>query len=124
MVRSKTASVLVLLLCSPLAAETISGTVYLDPPALAVRADFIPAPASVKLYRDGGSAPLAETATASGRYEFTGLSAGTYEVVVDSKSIGKQVWAEQTFGPAGAVCAQTNGTTRTNFFEGACVGGR
>jgi Right handed beta helix region len=125
MARSTAASVLVLLLCSPLLAETISGTVYLDPPALAVRADFIPAPANVKLYRDGGSAPLAETATANGRYEFSGLAAGMYWVAVDSKSLGKQaVWAEQTFGPAGAVCAQTDGTTRTNFFEGTCVGGR
>ena len=124
MLRSISAPILALLLCSPLAAETISGTVYLDPPALAVRADFTPTAANVKLYRDGGNAPVAEIATPNGHYEFAGLSAGTYEVVVDSKSIGKQVWAEQTFGPAGAVCAQTDGTTRTNFFEGTCVGGR
>jgi len=124
MLRSISAPILVLSLCSPLAAETISGTVYLDPPALAVRADFTPTAATVKLYRDGGSAPVAELTTPNGHYEFAGLSAGTYDVVVDSKSIGKQAWAEQTFGPTGAVCAQTNGTTRTNFFEGTCVGGR
>jgi len=124
MVRSISASLLLLLLCSPLAAESISGTIYLDPPALAVRVDFLPAAATVKLYRDGGTSPVATTETAVGRYQFASLEPGTYWVVVDSKSINAHAWAEQTFGPAGAVCAQTNGTTRTNSFEGACAGGR
>src|SRR3954452_1111564 len=124
MVRSISASILLLLLCSPLAAESISGTIYLDPPALAVRADFVPATATVKLYADRGTSPIATTATTAGRYEFGPLQPGTYWVVVDSRSINAHAWAEQTFGPAGAGCAQTNGTTRTNSFEGSCAGGR
>jgi len=130
MLRPVLASVLPLLVCAPLAAQSISGTIYLDPPALAVRADFIPTAATVKLYRDGGTTPVATTETTGGRYQFASLAAGSYWVAVDSKSIrgsaaaGAKVWAEETFGPAGAVCAQTDGTTRTNFFEGACVGGR
>src|SRR3954462_12103511 len=115
MVRSISASILLLLLCSPLLAENISGTIYLDPPALAVRADFVPTIATVKLYRDGGTTPVAATETTAGRYEFTALQPGTYWVVVDSKSINAHAWAEQTFGPAGAVCAQTDGSTRPNY---------
>ncbi len=121
-----------LLVCSPLLAQdagTISGTIYLDPPALAVRGQFVPTSAVVKLYREDGT-PVATMTAQDGRYRFTSLAAGNYWVAVDSKSIrstaapNAHVWAEQTFGPAGAVCAQTNGSTRTNFFEGACAGGR
>ena len=122
MLRPLSASALLLLLCSPAFGESISGTIYLDPPALAVRADFVPATATVKLFRDDGT-QVATTEAAGGHYQFT-VPAGPYWVAVDSKSIGTKVWAEQTFGPAGALCAQNDGTTRTNFFEGACAGGR
>ncbi|MFZ2491254.1 MAG: hypothetical protein WA208_07200, partial [Thermoanaerobaculia bacterium] len=33
-------------------------------------------------------------------------------------------WPEQTFGPAGALCAQPDTTWRTNFAPGVCIGGR
>src|SRR5690242_2430236 len=122
MLRPLSASILLLLLCAPAFGGSISGTIYLDPPALAVRADFVPTSATVKLYRDDG-AQVATTAAAGGHYQFN-VPSGTYWVAVDSRSIGAKVWAEQTFGPAGAVCAQNDGTTRTNFFEGACAGGR
>jgi hypothetical protein len=114
-----------LLLCAPLFGESISGTIYLDPPALAVRADFISAPrVVVKLYRTGGALIATSTSLINGDYGFDDLQPGTYWVAVDSKSIDAKVWPEQTFGPAGALCAQNDGNTRTNFFEGACVGGR
>jgi len=125
-------SILALLVCSPLLAQTpgtISGTIYLDPPALAVRGQFIPTSAVVKLYREDGSV-VATTTTTNGHYQFSALPAGDFWVAVDSKSIRSSaaatahVWAEQTFGPSGAVCAQPNGSTRTNFFEGTCAGGR
>jgi len=124
MLRPISLSISLLVLCAPLAAQSISGTIYLDPPALGVRADFVPTAATVKLYRDGGTTPAAEVATTTGRYEFAPVPAGTYWVVVDSKTIGSHAWADQTFGPPGAVCAQTDGTTRKNFFEGTCAGGR
>jgi len=135
MLRSTFAPILALFVCAQVLGQpvdpqrTISGNVYLDPPALGVRSQFLPAPATVKLYVDGSDAPLRTTRTTNGHYEFEGIAAGMYVVAVDSKSIraganADRVWAEQTFGPAGAVCAQTDGTTRTNFFEGTCVGGR
>src|SRR5581483_10120196 len=133
MLRSFLAPLCLLLVCTPLLAEgssTISGTIYLDPPALAVRGQFVPASAVVKLYREDGTAVAATSAASDGHYRFTQVPAGTYWVAVDSKSIRgtaaatAHVWAEQTFGPPGAVCAQTNGSTRTNFFEGSCVCGR
>ncbi|HEX7808560.1 MAG TPA: right-handed parallel beta-helix repeat-containing protein, partial [Thermoanaerobaculia bacterium] len=33
-------------------------------------------------------------------------------------------WAEQTFGPAGSLCAHPNGTVRATIFEGSCFAGR
>ncbi|HJW93507.1 MAG TPA: hypothetical protein VJ901_07810, partial [Thermoanaerobaculia bacterium] len=125
MLRSLSASVVLLLLCSPAFGESISGTVYLDAPALGVRADFVSAPrVVVKLYSDGGALAGTSTSLVDGHYEVDGLQPGTYWVAVDSRSFGPQGWPEQTFGPAGAVCAQNDGSTRTNFFEGACAGGR
>jgi Right handed beta helix region/SdrD B-like domain len=118
---------LLLLVCAPLAAQTISGAIYDDPPALAVRTQFVPlSGVRVALYRDGQAGALATTSTdAQGRYAFSGVADGDYFVVVDSKSIGNgKAWAEQTFGPAGAQCAQTDGSTRTNRYAGSCVGGR
>lgn len=114
-----------LLLCSPVFGESISGTVFVDAPALAVRADFVSAPrVVVKLYRDGGALAATSTSLIDGKYRFDDLQPGTYWVAVDSRSFGPQGWPEQTFGPAGALCAQNDGNTRTNFFEGACAGGR
>jgi parallel beta-helix repeat protein len=81
----------------------------------------------VKLYRDGNDAALATTTTnAGGMYVFRNLAEGHYWVAVDSKTIGNApgAWAEQTFGPAGSLCATPDGTSRTTWFEGACFSGR
>lgn len=111
----------------------IAGGVYDDPPALALRRHFVPvAGASVHLYRDGGdglpSADDVRVAAAQtsvdGRYSFRVNRAGSYWVSVDSRSVAPGAWPEQTFGPAGALCAQPDGTSRTNRTEGACFGGQ
>jgi hypothetical protein len=117
--------------------RAISGTVFDDRAALAVRANFVPVSgATVKLYRDGGDRlPSAddtlvatETTKASGAYAFGAVPTGDYWVAVDSRSIGTSgnpsVWAEQTFGPTGSICTRINGTTQMSFFEGSCIGGR
>jgi parallel beta helix pectate lyase-like protein len=115
-------------------ALTIAGGVYLDSSALAERVGFTPAAnVTVHLYRDGGDGLLsaddtrvASTITdAKGMYVFTSRTAGDHWVVVDSRTIGaKGTWAEQTFGPAGSLCSQPDGSFRSNYFEGPCFGGR
>ncbi|MBV8518577.1 MAG: right-handed parallel beta-helix repeat-containing protein [Acidobacteria bacterium] len=102
----------------------IAGGVYEDRPALAVRGNFTPIRnAAVKLYR--GGAYLSSTRTdAAGLYAFPLVSGGEYTVAIDSRSFGENAWAEQTFGPSGARCAQPDGSTRMQFFEGACFGGK
>lgn len=111
----------------------LAGGVFDDRAALGVRPNFVPAAnVTVKLYRDGGdNAPSADDASvartrtnASGVYVFDGLTAASYWVVVDSRTIHANAWPEQTFGPAGSLCAHPNGSTRTTNFEGSCYGGR
>lgn len=107
-------------------AEIISGGVYEDPTALALRQGFAPAAGvTVTLYRDGGRRVATSTTDASGQYAFL-VGPGEYWVAVDSRTLrrGEGTWAEQTFGPAGALCAQPEGEPRTNYFAGACIGGR
>jgi hypothetical protein len=114
-------------------AGVIAGGVYDDQMALAVRRNFVPAAGvAVKLYRDGGDrTPTADdalfgTATTDdqGVYVFPTVSAGDYWVVVDSRSFARGAWPEQTFGPAGSLCARTDGSTAATYFEGTCIGGR
>jgi hypothetical protein len=106
----------------------IGGGVFEDQPALTVRTNFTGIPnVTVRLYRDGSNSPMATAKTsAGGMYVFDGLSAGDYWVAVDSKSIGTTpaAWAEQTFGPAGALCAGPAGLVRPIWFEGPCFAGR
>jgi Right handed beta helix region len=119
--------------------RAISGTIYDDRAALAVRANFVPAAGvTVKLYRDGGDRlPSAddaimatETTSARGAYAFPPMSAGDYWVAVDSRTVraGKSsastAWAEQTFGPSGSLCARQSGIPQATYFEGSCIGGR
>jgi Right handed beta helix region len=113
-------------------AAVIAGGVYEDRPALALRANFQPLRGvTVKLYRDDGSnTPSANdtlvTSTKTsdaGMYTFD-VRAGSYWVAVDSRSIHASAWAEQTFGPAGSLCARPNGSTVSIPLEGACFGGR
>lgn len=115
-------------------ALTIAGGVYEDHPALAERVAFTPAAnVTVRLYRDGGDrVPSADdrfvadtTTNANGVYVLQARSAGDHWVVVDSHTVGaKGTWPEQTFGPAGSLCAQRDGSTRSNYFEGPCFSGR
>lgn len=105
----------------------IGGGVFDDRAALAVRSNFVPAAnVAVRLYRDGNGAPIATAKTnGSGLYVFQNLAAGAYWVAVDSKTFGTAgIWPEQTFGPAGSLCASPGGTARTMWFEGACFSGR
>jgi uncharacterized protein DUF1565 len=111
----------------------LGGGVYEDRPSLALRTDLVLplGGVTVKLYRDGGDhAPSADDALvastktkANGLYTFR-ADRGDYWVVVDSKSIHAGAWPEQTFGPAGALCARPDGTTVTIQSEGPCFGGR
>lgn len=112
----------------------ISGGVYEDRAALALRKGFAPiGDAGVKLYRDDGDgvpsaadAAIATTRTRrDGTYDFTVSAAGAYWVVVDSRTIGTGgAWPEQTFGPGGSLCGRPDGTSAAAWFEGSCFGGR
>ncbi|NNC75708.1 MAG: CSLREA domain-containing protein, partial [Acidimicrobiia bacterium] len=124
---------------SPLSTYSISGTVFEDiagdvlndgtvgdannPGALGV---------TVRLY-DGGSGLVGtETTDGSGGYSFTGLGDDTYQVVVDSRTIPSaqdpaatvgDIWAEQTYGPIDAFCADGAGGSAGNPAAGPCYGG-
>jgi hypothetical protein len=102
----------------------IAGGVYEDRPALALRKDLLPfGGVTVRLYRD--NALLATTKTKDdGLYAFRVDRKGDYLVAVDSRTINADAWPEQTFGPAGALCARPDGTTVTIQSEGPCFGGR
>ena len=121
--------------------RTISGTIYEDVNGDSNLADAVGRDnVVVRLFRgaggdDGGGTPdaadtfIGSTLTdISGNYSFTGLSdSTTYWVVVDSKTItpdagvgvADTVWAEQTYGVAGALTP--SGTLAT---AGALYGGR
>ncbi|MBW2443382.1 MAG: DUF4347 domain-containing protein, partial [Deltaproteobacteria bacterium] len=122
----------------------ISGNVSEDVNADANLADATARPnATVVLYRDGGDglpsgaddgAPIATTTTdASGNYVFNNLGAGTYWILVDSKTVSPSagfgsggqgdVWAEQTYGSSGARCDDGAGGTVERGSAGACYGG-
>ena len=117
------------MLASP--AHEIRGTVFDDVDAdadVAEAGTLTLANASVSLYLDNGDGAIgagdvlqATVATnAAGQYTFANLLDGTYYVVVDSKTLGgTNVWAEQTYGVAGA--AKGAGFTATS---GALFGGR
>ena len=88
--------------------------------------------ATVQLYVDDGDGVIdagdtlfaTTTSDAAGLYSFTGLFSNTYYVVVDSKTLSAapNVWAEQTYGAAGAA-NNAAGTTFTGA-AGALYGGR
>ncbi len=127
------------LLAVPLAADTqparvVAGSVFVDRMSLALREHFRPAAGvTVKLYRDGGDGqptaddPQVGTAktNAAGVYMVRVDMPGTYWVSVDSRSFSPAgAWPEQTFGPAGSLCAHPDGSTRGRVFESPCFGGR
>ncbi|MEA2489859.1 MAG: large repetitive protein, partial [Acidobacteriota bacterium] len=108
-------------------AQTIAGGVYEDAPGLALRQNFTAAAGVTVLLYGAGGASLARTATdAAGQYRFRVSGPGEYWVAVDSRSMpgAAGTWAEQSFGPAGALCAQPEGAPRANFFAGVCAGGK
>ncbi|UCH19770.1 MAG: DUF2341 domain-containing protein, partial [Deltaproteobacteria bacterium] len=119
-----------------LGGNTISGAVYNDINGDGNLADAVAvASVAVDLYLDGGDGQPdggddspAGTATTdgSGSYSFSGLSDGTYWVVVDSKTLSADtnVWAEQTYGSAGAWCDNGSGTAVERAGSGACFGGQ
>ena len=100
--------------------------------------------ATVSLYQDGGDVQpdggddifLTVTSTdVSGNYTFASLSAGTYWVVVDSKTVTPSaglngsfvqgdVWPEQTYGAIGAWCDDGTGVATELGATGACFGGQ
>ncbi|MBV9067913.1 MAG: FecR domain-containing protein [Acidobacteria bacterium] len=126
-------------------AAGLTGTVAEDRGARG-NIDGAPPLAAVRLiaWRDDGNGipddddvRASETRTdASGRFTFNGLAPAVYWIAADSLTIApsngfnaaaasESVWAEQTFGSAGAQCAGESGgeaVTRTN--AGPCVGGR
>ncbi|HEY0141781.1 MAG TPA: right-handed parallel beta-helix repeat-containing protein [Thermoanaerobaculia bacterium] len=107
-------------------AASITGGVYEDAPALALPENFTPAAGvSVALYSENGTLRLQSATDAAGRYRFE-VAPGSYWIAVDAKTFRRATTSlpEQSYGPAGAVCAQPDGTTRSNFFAGACVAGR
>jgi hypothetical protein len=135
------AVLLSLSLAVPAGAAAISGSVFEDTRALANHADFAPrAGVTVRAFRDGGDGlpngaddkPAGEAVTAAnGVYEINVAGNGLYWIAVDSHSInassattGNRAWAEQTFGPAGALCEDGNGATKARTLAGPCYGGR
>jgi hypothetical protein len=112
----------------------VAGTVSLDRLSLALRENFIPAAGvTVRAWKDDGDQQpaagdaLVDTAktNAEGIYLLKVTGPGDYWITVDSKSFGvEKAWPEQTFGPAGSLCAHPDGTTRSTAFEGSCFGGR
>ncbi len=90
----------------------------------------------VHLYRDlnngglGTSENYIETVitNANGVYSFAPPANDDYWIVVDSRSAGLSdgtTWAEQTYGPIGALCADgTGGTSTARTTAGVCYGGR
>jgi len=83
--------------------------------------------ASVAVYRDNGDGvpgagdePVGTTTTASnGTFGFSKLQDGLHWVVVDSRSLATNAWADETRGPVGSLC---NGLTLPT--PGPCAGGR
>src|ERR1700756_5240366 len=79
-------------------AATISGTIFDDPRAYAVRSEFRPvAGATVMLYRDAGLV-TSTTTSENGTYSLPAVADGSYWIAVDSRTIGNRegAWPEQT----------------------------
>jgi hypothetical protein len=131
--------------CGAASTFNISGTIYEDVNGDAGLGDAVARDTvTVALYQDGGDgqpdgvddgAPTAVTTNGLGNYSFSGLLNGTYWVVVDSKTISPNaglnggfvqgdVWAEQTYGVAGARCDDGTGTTVELGAAGTCYGGQ
>jgi uncharacterized repeat protein (TIGR01451 family) len=117
--------------------SSISGNVFEDVNGDANPADAVGiSAATVSVYRDDGDGIpnaadtfVSSTPTdGSGNYSFPILTpaTATYWVAVDSKTLSANtnVWAEQTYGVAGARCDDGTGTTTELGAVGACYGGQ
>src|ERR1051326_3074801 len=107
-------------------AATISGTIFDDPRAYAVRSEFRPVSgATVLLYRDDRLVTSTTTGE-NGAYSFASVADGPYSIAIDSRTIGNHegAWPEQTYGPVGAICDNGIGGTTTLAVAGACYAGR
>ncbi len=107
-------------------AATISGTIFDDPRAYAVRSELRPVSgASVLLYRDDRLVTSTTTGE-NGTYSFPSLADGVYWVAADSRTIGKHegAWPEQTYGPTGGICDNGIGATTSLVVPGPCYAGR
>jgi hypothetical protein len=126
------------------AAAGLTGSVAEDRGARG-NVDAAPPLAAVRLiaWRDEGNGipddddvRAGETRTdAAGRFTFDGLAPAVYWITADSLTIAssgalnaaatpESVWAEQTFGSAGARCSAESGEEVTRTTAGPCVGGR
>ncbi len=119
--------------------STISGTVFEDiagdlltDGAIGSAADPGSVGVDVHLW-DGTNSLIASTVTdGSGNYSFTGLADGDYTVFVDSRTVPSaqdpgalqgDIWAEQTYGPTNAPCANGLGLSNPNAGAGSCYAG-
>ncbi len=140
------AGVLLSLVAAPVIAQNdISGSVLEDVNGDGNLGDAVARNnTQVRLYRDGGDGQpdgvddvfLSPTSTdPSGNYSFTSLSAGTYWVLADSKTVTPSaglnggfvqgdVWPEQTYGTAGAWCDNGAGSPAELGTAGTCFGGQ
>lgn len=113
-------------------AHGISGTVYEDVNGDNDAAGLTPrAGVRVRLFKDGDENAIADTITdKSGGYAFHPATSGTYWVAVEAASVtpaagaSGPVHAEQTWGGAGAMCLQLDGSVARHSGDGACFGGR
>ena len=100
--------------------------------------------ATVSLYLDGGdgladgvddSVVTSSVTDGAGDYRFVDVPDGTYWVAVDSKTVSpsatflagqgqSDVWAEQTYGSAGARCDDGAGGVTEHVAPGTCYGGQ
>ncbi len=98
---------------------------------------------TVVLWRDGGDGEAtgaddrfvqSTTTDADGRWEMSGLADAPYWLAADASTVSASglrpgadasgLGAEQTVGPAGAMCADGSGSTLSLAAPGACFGGR
>ncbi|NPA71952.1 MAG: DUF11 domain-containing protein, partial [Gammaproteobacteria bacterium] len=118
--------------------KKIRGKIYEDIPGMADPANFVEkANVSVSIYLDDGDGLPNNndtfinqtTTTSSGEYIFNVASGGTYWIVADSKTVApdasfnpgfnyESVWAEQTYGARGALCADPEDYFGSSFDGG------
>jgi hypothetical protein len=123
-------------------AHAIAGMIYEDLNADNDAGGLIPRPGvRMRLYRDGGDNvpgnddPLVTTTVSdkTGAYDFHPATAGVYWVAADpatftpaagTVSPGQTTQAEQTYGGAGALCLQLDGSILRRTGSGPCFAGR